>query len=155
LCYYPWEQNLTKEEGLRPFYPQTKEEKAATPLAPETKRRRLMATSSSGSAATTTDHPSLKPKQVQRAAVEALTRLRPQPTAAQVTMVLEFLAELGADGLPKHKFADKPAAAKAAVAKAKELLDVDKKAAADAAASAAKAADEEQAAADKAAGHKP
>jgi hypothetical protein len=95
------------------------------------------------------DHPSLKPKVVQRAAVEAMTRLRPQPTAGQVTQVLEFLAELDAAGNPKHKFADEPSAAKAAIAKAKELLEVDKKAASDAAAAAAKAADEDQAAADK------
>jgi hypothetical protein len=71
--------------------------------------------------------PDLKPKHVQRAAVEALHLMRPQPSAAQINQVLEFLSELDAQGNPKHKFPTAEAAGAAAVTKAKELLAADRK----------------------------
>jgi hypothetical protein len=88
--------------------------------------------------------PEIKPKHVQRAAVEALTTMRPQPTANHVTTVLESLAELDENGVPKHKFKDAKAAATAARTKARELLEADKKAAADIEAAKTKQAEEDE-----------
>lgn len=68
---------------------------------------------------------SLSPKQVERAAVESLHALRPQPTANEIRFALARLAEVGEDGQPTQKFSDTDAV----IGAAKSALDEGKKAA--------------------------
>jgi hypothetical protein len=62
---------------------------------------------------------SLSEKQVERGASEALLSLRPQPSAEEITRVLEALAEKDEKGQPKNKLKT----AKEAGAKAVEELN--------------------------------
>lgn len=57
----------------------------------------------------------LGPKQVQRAAVEALLSLRPQPSVAEMEAVFDKLAELDEHHQPKHKYKTAKEAGEAAV----------------------------------------
>jgi hypothetical protein len=59
---------------------------------------------------------SLSPKQLERAASEALHSLRPQPTALEISKALEKLAEVDDKGHPKVKVKTAKEAADKAVA---------------------------------------
>jgi hypothetical protein len=63
----------------------------------------------------------LSPKQLERAADEALLSLRPQPSANEVTRALEKLAEVDDKGHPKVKVKTAKEAADKAVAALNEI----------------------------------